>query len=79
MSTVVHIHLQDVPEGGPSFITVDFSKLDLSKLMEDAAKYHNARVPVEMDFWRSLDRLLQELHPLPYGDNVRVGCHLCAS
>lgn len=53
MSTVVHIHLQDVPEGGPSFITVDFSKLYLSKLIEDAAKYHNARVPVEkMDLWR---------------------------
>ena len=75
MSTVAHtyiyIHPQGVPEGGPSFLTADFSKLDLPKLMSDAAKYPNAGVPAEkMDFWRSLDSSLQELHPLPDGDNV---------
>ena len=52
-------------------MTADFSKLDLPKLMADAAKYPNAGVPVEkMDFWRSLDSSLQELHPLPDGDSV---------
>ena len=74
MSTIAHtyiIHPQDVPEGGPSFLTADFSKLDLPKLMADAAKYPKAGVPEEkMDFWRTLDSSLHELHALPDHDNV---------
>ena len=55
----MHMHSQSIPEGSPSLMAVDFSKLDLPKLAADAAKYPNAGVPIErMEFWRNLERSL---------------------
>ena len=65
----MHVHLQSIPEGSPSFMAADFSKLDLPKLMADAAKYPNTGVPIErMEFWSNLESSLCELHQMPNGD-----------
>ena len=67
----IHMHSQSIPEGSPSFMVADFSKLDLPKLTADAAKYPNAGVPIErMEFWRNLESSLHELHQMPAGDSV---------
>ena len=65
----VYMHSQSIPEGSPSFMAADFSKLDLPKLTADAAKYPKAGVPIErMEFWRNLESSLHELHQMPDGD-----------
>ena len=62
-------YMQSIPEGSPSFMAADFSKLDLQKLTADAAKYPNAGVPIErMEFWSNLESSLHELHQMPDGD-----------
>ena len=62
-------YMQSIPEGSPSFMAADFSKLDLPKLTADAAKYRNAGVPIErMEFWSNLESSLHELHQMPDGD-----------
>ena len=51
-------------------MAADFSKLDLPKLIADAAKYPNAGVPPEkMDFWSNLESSLLELHQIPEVDS----------
>ena len=63
------VHLQSIPEGSPSVMAADFSKLDLPKLTADAAKYPNAGVPIErMEFLGNLESSLRELHQMPDGD-----------
>ena len=65
----IHIYSQSIPDGSPSFMAADFSKLDLPKLTADAAKYPSAGVPIErMDFWSNLESRLHELHQMPDSD-----------
>ena len=55
----IHIHSQSIPDGSPSFMAADFSKLDLP----------SAGVPIErMDFWSNLESWLHELHQMPDSD-----------
>ena len=57
---------QSIPEGSPSFMPADFSKLDLPKLTADAAQYPKAGVPIKrMEVWSNLESSLQQLHEMP--------------
>ena len=68
---MITYNTQSIPDGYPSYIPPDFSKLDLPKLCADAAKYPNAGVPVErMEFWSNLESSLNQLHQVPDSDGV---------